>query len=189
MGHYIGMGSVSASQISAAQTFLKSKGFDPGPIDGVLGNKTKVAQNSYVNIVVEPNIAAVANKLRAMSNAGAAQAGTNLGTFLLGTGASLRNAGKFVEYQTRIGAMTQIASNAAPASFSSDASLQKVREFVTAYPAFDTFASTGSGGGGSTGTPGGGSTGGGGPSAEGSIPVVAIAVVAVVAMLVLGGKK
>jgi hypothetical protein len=38
---------VSRSDVRAAQTALKLKGFDPGPIDGVAGKQTLSALNAY----------------------------------------------------------------------------------------------------------------------------------------------
>jgi hypothetical protein len=38
---------LSPSEVRDVQTRLKSKGFDPGPIDGVLGKRTLSALNAY----------------------------------------------------------------------------------------------------------------------------------------------
>ncbi|WP_119304702.1 peptidoglycan-binding domain-containing protein [Dongia deserti] len=39
--------SLSASEIRTVQTQLKHKGFDPGPIDGIAGQRTLSALNAY----------------------------------------------------------------------------------------------------------------------------------------------
>jgi peptidoglycan hydrolase-like protein with peptidoglycan-binding domain len=40
-------GGANAEQVKAVQQALKDQGFDPGPIDGVMGGKTKAALKDY----------------------------------------------------------------------------------------------------------------------------------------------
>ena len=139
---YVMMGAVSSTSVKEAQAFLKREGFDPGPIDGIIGKQTRAAQANYTNVKGQSAAAGVAESFRTKTDAASQTLYAALVKFQTGNGAELVKNGQIPRYQEVLRNHAKTAKDLMP-SITSNFVYVALQKFLT-YPAFD--ASSGGGG-------------------------------------------